>query len=1138
MSASHFLIESLVRGGGFAMLVWVVYQLLRSQSSAAMRHACLAVALGILALIPVFVVAFGGWKVLPAQVSTQSAKDRTPERIASASLEVRPSINSAAPTESSSAEGASGANMTTEVARLGDGRIPANPDESKIVPMVEADEVEGFRWPSPEAWMRVIGAVWLLGLVVCLSAIAREMLRVRAWVKGNRICDDEAFLADTRIFAESLGIRRCPEVRITGDDLGPLVIGWMRPVMVFPITALDWPIQQRKAVILHEMAHVKRWDGLVQSLAAIVCAFHWINPCTWLLLKGMRYEAECACDDVVLCNEIEAQDYAKCLLAVASGKHVGSWLTPSMANSSGLKMRVQAILKTGVRRVALSRAAGISIAVTAVACSFPVMLAQKTAVDGLSESAAGSEQVESPVIPVDDVAEFIPDGELGEISLLVVDDKGKEVAGTVVRGFNTGRGEPVQPFQPDFIIRTGEDGRWKGELPLGRFMVLAKNGALVAASDNNQTWWNISKGKAKKDLKLILKKGGEVRVTVKDGANQKPTAGAQIILDSGHTAIADQTGTAVFHAVPQGKRTAKVVHPPYANRQQVFNTKDIPTASLDVALLPGFEVVGRVMDANGTPVKDAKVGDNYSGETFFCAMQKCVTDAEGRYQLGWYDRERGLWSFTVEHNDFAEQSKGGLRPPEDSNVAVWDFKLDKGWEIRGVVSDDDGKPVEGAVVRYGSSWSLVGAKWAKSDAEGRFHIVKIGGNSTWPVVAEAEGYAPGQNKVTPGKEEEVPDVGFRLKPGLVTKGRVVDNEGKPVNNVFISPRMIIDNRSEYVGGRMRVDKNGEFQIKNLPASGVSLDMYGNGISAIRDMPFDPTKPLTLIAEKPGVIIGTVLDAETRKPVEKFSVTLGLPKKPKLPGAPDPSFSSVSLSVKSPEGRFLWEDLINRAGHEVTIKAKGYPSKTVDYVEAKSATDQTWPVEILLHRGITIQTEFRDATTNSPISGAKILWVPSEKWVTTRILRDDFADTSRSSIHQNVLWTHTDEKGKAQVNLPDGTPFYSLVVVADGYAPQLFPGQAATKLTLPVVTLQRGAKIRGKVSDVADFDLESDAVIASTPNFQTNGTLLKKDGSFEIGGLPLGKVKINIYSKNTGKSKISQHVMLDVGETKDIKIEAE
>jgi beta-lactamase regulating signal transducer with metallopeptidase domain len=1124
---ADFLMDFAWRGCVFSVVVWAGYRVFRTRSSAATRHACLAAALVVMALIPVLVAGFGGWKLLPAQrplTTTASDTGNVPK--------VKGQFFEKAVGEGDRAD--------QSVSPVTPARAQASQDQvvrEVTLPEIKRLEVVRpgavFRWPSRETWIRVAGLMWLTGVIFCWLAIAREVVRIRAWF-GNP-CQDGALLAAVRSCANSLEMRHCPEVRVTKGDSGPMVVGWRRPIIVMPEAALEWPSQQCDAVLLHEMAHVKRRDGLVQFLGALVCAFHWFNPFAWLLLKGLRHEAECACDDTVLRRNIAASEYAKYLLAVASSGHFGSLATPSMANPSGMRMRVQSIMRTGVRRLALSRSSGVAIVLTAMVSTFPVMLAQKTETKPLQAQVSDTASVVSPIVPEDDVAEFIAQGKRGAVNLLTVDDHGGGIEGVVVRGFNTGRGEPVQPFQPDFVVRTGNDGRWSGDLPVGNFMVLATKGELVVA-DNNQAWFDITEGKSDSDVKLVLSKGREVRVSVIDAANREPVAGARVILDTGHTAVADGKGMVVMHAVPEGEHVVKVVHPPYANRQVNFNSKGERSAAVEVALVPGFKATGRVTDSSGAPVKGAFVSDNYSGKVFLCAMQKCVTDADGRYQLGWYSRERGLSSFGVAHDRFAEQYKYDLSPPADGHEAIFDFILDVGREITGQVLNDEGKPISGATVRYGSSSSLVGARWAKTDKDGRFRIIKIGETYHWPVVAEANGYAPGLGAATPGKGKDVPDIAIRMKRGLVTKGRVVDGDGKPVTGVMISPSMTIDGRPEYVGGRIGVDAKGEFQIRNLPASEVFLDLYGEGISDIRHMAFDPTKPLVLTADKPGVIIGKVVDAETGKPVESFYVDLGFPKMPKEAGAPDASFSGTPQKVQSLEGKFLMEGLVNRAGHEVTVSAAGYNSTIVDCVVGRPLTDKQWPVVIALHRGIVIGGKLTDALTGAPVTGAKVFWVPTENWVNDRLASNLYKDISRPENNQ-VSVVRSNGAGEAQINLPDGTPSYSVAVMADGYAPQLITGQSVSQgAALRFEPMQHEAKIRGKVTDTAGLNPNDDVVAISTPIYGTESMPWQKDGTFEIGGLPSGKVEILIHSKTTGALKVTRNVTLTSGETTEVKIE--
>jgi len=70
------------------------------------------------------------------------------------------------------------------------------------------------------------------------------------------------------------------------------------------------------AVMLHEMAHVLRWDNLISNLQMVLCCVFWFHPLVWFIDRRMLEERELACDEMVLNNGGRSTSYATTLLKI------------------------------------------------------------------------------------------------------------------------------------------------------------------------------------------------------------------------------------------------------------------------------------------------------------------------------------------------------------------------------------------------------------------------------------------------------------------------------------------------------------------------------------------------------------------------------------------------------------------------------------------------------------------------------------------------------------------------------------------------------------------------------------------------------------------------------------------------------
>jgi hypothetical protein len=158
---------------------------------------------------------------------------------------------------------------------------------------------------------------------------------------------------------QQLGVRAAVDFRIGGHGLAPMTWGMLTPTILLPEAAAQWPSDRMHNVLAHELAHVRRRDGFVQSTAQLACAVYWFNPLAWYAAYRMRTERERACDDHVLRLGVNPEDYADTLVRVARdvtsrSRPIATMSTMAMTQASGFERRLRAILNRRKSRRTLS----------------------------------------------------------------------------------------------------------------------------------------------------------------------------------------------------------------------------------------------------------------------------------------------------------------------------------------------------------------------------------------------------------------------------------------------------------------------------------------------------------------------------------------------------------------------------------------------------------------------------------------------------------------------------------------------------------------------------------------------------------------------------------------------------------------
>lgn len=267
------------------------------------------------------------------------------------------------------------------------GRDMRNTAVTPAVPAAPPSRIAvGMAWA---AW-----TVWLAGALGMLARCGLGMWRLHGMARSCHTVSDTSLMARLNDLQAEAGLKRPVKiVQFAAPDsrFSPSVAmtwGAWRPVLLLPTDASGWSGERLRAVVLHELAHVRRNDWLTQTLGQIVCAVYWFHPLVWRLHGRAQMEAEHACDDAVLRGGMRGSDYAAHLLDAARAVQAGRAPLAgavSMARTSQVQPRVEAVLCSGCRRGEVRRSALMGVFMVAglvlLAASRLHPLAQKSPPD-------------------------------------------------------------------------------------------------------------------------------------------------------------------------------------------------------------------------------------------------------------------------------------------------------------------------------------------------------------------------------------------------------------------------------------------------------------------------------------------------------------------------------------------------------------------------------------------------------------------------------------------------------------------------------------------------------------------------------------------------------------------------------------
>ena len=320
-----------IKGALILLAAWSVTAMMR-RASAASRHLVWAIAIAITLAMPLVRVVGPSWNVVIPVETAAPAEGATSVPVVAA-----PSDEPAARIDSSSREEAT---------------VPASGSQ----PM--------------RPWIaNAAVALWAIVAALLLIRLAYGMWRTHVIARSATAITDPEWLMVYDEAAAALCVTSPVQLRQTVATKVPVACGLVRPAILLPIEADSWSRDRRLVVLLHELAHVRRRDCLMQTFARVTSALHWINPLAHVAVARLRAEQEHACDDLVLTAGAEAPAYADHLFDIARSFRspgVPEWATLAMARPSQLEGRLTAILDDDCNRAPLARRLRIAIGMAAI----------------------------------------------------------------------------------------------------------------------------------------------------------------------------------------------------------------------------------------------------------------------------------------------------------------------------------------------------------------------------------------------------------------------------------------------------------------------------------------------------------------------------------------------------------------------------------------------------------------------------------------------------------------------------------------------------------------------------------------------------------------------------------------------------
>jgi uncharacterized protein YjbI with pentapeptide repeats/beta-lactamase regulating signal transducer with metallopeptidase domain len=218
-------------------------------------------------------------------------------------------------------------------------------------------------------------AVWLVGAAIGLGSLLGSLLRVRGLRRRSSPLDSP--LADELPWLTEVGPGREIYLRLSYEIETPVAIGFRRPVILIPTElATSDGLAAIEQLVLHEYAHLRRYDDWTNLFQRTIERLLWFNPIVWLVGRRIALEREIASDDAVVERTGAPHRYATSLWKLAREMRMPEHAVVApgaLLTRKQISVRIERLLDQN--RARLHRSPAAALAITLAGCAAVALVA-------------------------------------------------------------------------------------------------------------------------------------------------------------------------------------------------------------------------------------------------------------------------------------------------------------------------------------------------------------------------------------------------------------------------------------------------------------------------------------------------------------------------------------------------------------------------------------------------------------------------------------------------------------------------------------------------------------------------------------------------------------------------------------------